>query len=124
MASKDRELPTEGVPAEVTGARYVVVEREDGSKTLEVAEGQLEQRYGVGDDYGRMLLIALSRAQGLRPYRRARQQRTTVCVHATPSQHQRLWERFLLLSRELDSRLLKVADEFVREEVEQANSER
>ncbi len=124
MASKDRELPTEGVPAEVSGARYVVVECEDGSKTLEVAEGQLEQRYGVGDDYGRMLLIALCRAQGLRPYRRARQQRTTVCVQATPSQHEALWQRFLLLSRKLDRRLVEVADEFVREEVEQASWER
>lgn len=124
MASRDRELPTEGAAPEVTGARYVVVEGEDGSKTLEVAEGQLEQRYGVGDDYGRMLLLALCQAQGLRPYRRARQQRTTVCVRATPSQHEALWQRFLSLSRELDSRLLKVADEFVREEVEQEGAER
>ena len=123
MANKDRELPTEGAPAEVTGARYVVVECEDGSKTLEVVQGQLEQRYGVGDDYGRMLFIALCRAEGLQPYRRSRQQRATVCVQAAPREHEALWQRFLLLSRELDSRLLKVADEFVREEVEQERSE-
>jgi len=118
MASRDRELPTEGQPAEVTPARYLVVEDDRGEKALAVVEGQLEHRYGVGDDYGRMLFIALCRAHGLRPYRRARQQRTTVCVQASPSEHEALWQRFVLLSGELDDRLLEVAEEFVRTRVE------
>lgn len=118
--STDRDyLPTEPELGEgestVTSARFVIAEREDGGKTLDVVEGALEQRYGVGDDYARMLFIAVCRAHGLRPYRRPRLSRSTVCVHTTVSKHDALWRQFIELSRELGSRLLEVTDQFVRE---------
>lgn len=126
MSSDDDDLPTaralrDGESA-VTPARYVVAEREDGGKTLEVVEGQLEQRYGVGDEYARLLFIALCRAHGFAPYRRPRLQRSTVCVHTTLSKHEALWRQFLSLSRRLDARLAEVTDEFVRSEVERRGS--
>ena len=119
MANDRDSLPTEpelgAGESTVTRAQFVVAEREDGGQTIDVVEGALEQRYGVGDDYARMLFIALCRAHGLRPYRRPRLSRSTVCVHTSVSKHDALWRQFLELSRQLGDRLLEVTDQFVRE---------
>jgi hypothetical protein len=119
MASEDRELQTEAELAAgestVTPARYVIAAHQDGARTLEVVEGEFEQRYGVGNDYGRTLFIAVCRVHGVRPYRRPRLQRTTVCVRATLSKHDALWRQFLECSRQLGSRLAEVTDQFATE---------
>jgi len=125
MSTVRDTLPTEAElgadESTVTPARYVIAEHEDGSKTVDVVEGALEQRYSVGDDYARMLFIVTCRLHGVRPYRRPRLQRSTVCVHTTMSTHEALWRQFLELSRQLDSRLVEVTEHFLRE-VELANS--
>jgi len=119
MASNDRKLETEAELGEgaspVTSARFVIAEDEDGAKRIEIVEGELEQRYGVGDDYACILFIAVCRMHGVRPYRRPRLQRTTVCVRTTVSKHEALWRQFLEQSRQLDARLAEVTEQFVLE---------
>ena len=127
MAGEGRELETDAELGEgestVTPARYVIAEHEDGAKTIEVIEGEYEQRYGVGDEHGRALFVAVCRMHGVRAYRRPRLQRTTVCVRTTSSKHDVLWRQFLERSRQLDARLVEVTEQFVRE-VEREGSSR
>ena len=50
--------------------RFEIAEHEDGARTIEIVERELEQRYGVGDDYACILFIAICRLHGARPYYR------------------------------------------------------
>lgn len=88
--------------------RFIETKDAAGNPTLEVVEGSFEQSYRVGDVHSTKLFLALSRSQGLLPYRHRRQHSGTICVRATLTEHNALWSQFLELSRELDVRLHEV----------------
>lgn len=126
MSTDERELPIlpelgEG-ESTVSPARYVIAERPDGSPTLDVIEGEFELRYRVGDDYASMMFAALCRKHGARVYRRRRLHQGTVCVHTTASKHDALWKQFVLRLRQLDARLYEATQQFVRTEIEHADT--
>ena len=73
----------------------------------------------VGPLFGSVaLFLALSRKQGLLPYRRARQHEGTVCVRASLSEHDALWSEFLELDRRLGAQLAEVTRTFLRTNIE------
>jgi hypothetical protein len=76
-----------------------VGEDEHGNPKLDVVEGTFEQMYRVGNHHSVALFLALSRAKGLLPYRRARQHEGTLCVRAALAEHDALWSEFLELVR-------------------------
>jgi hypothetical protein len=117
-ADKDPSTLTEAELPMITPLEFVLGEREDGSTTLDVREGEFEQAYSLRDPYSCILFVALCRREGVRIYRRPRQRTSTLCVKTTVSRHQQLWERFLVLSEPLDRKLAEITQQFVREEVE------
>ena len=95
-------------------------EDEHGTPKLDIVEGTFEQTYRVGEHHSVALFLALSRAKGLLPYRRARQHEGTVCVRTTLSEHDALWSEFLELDRRLGAQLAEVTRVFLREHVKPA----
>ena len=108
----EAELPA------IAGARFVVVEQEGGSSTLDVREGELEQVYNLRDPYSCTMFVALCRREDVTVYRRPRQRSTTVCVRTTISRHAALWERFLMLTERLNTKLAEAVRQFVGDEVD------
>jgi hypothetical protein len=116
VMATDRPAPPSA--DEPTPMRFVIVEHEDGQRTLDVREPEFEQVYRVVDAYSAALFVALCRHEGVRAYRRRRQHEGTLCIRTTPSQHNALWARFLELSRQLDARIGEVTERFLREAFE------
>lgn len=70
-------------------------------------EPDVELKYTIMDLWSRRLFSALCRRHGLRPYRYARQRRTTLCLRAPRAFQEKLWKQF----GELDDALRKHLDE-------------
>lgn len=69
-------------------------------------EAAIEYKFTLTDDWSKKLFIALLRRYSLKPYRYARQRRTTVMVRVPPSfVDETLWPEFLELSAVLKSYL-------------------
>jgi hypothetical protein len=65
-------------------------------------EKAIEYRFKLNDDWSKKLFIALLRRYGLKPYRYARQRRTTVMVRVPRSfVNETLWPQYLELSASL-----------------------
>ncbi len=84
----------------------------------ERTEPAVEYRFKLNDDWSRKLFIALLRRYGLRPYRYARQRRTTVMARVPRSfVNQTLWPEYLELSETLRQFLAEVTDRVIAEGV-------
>jgi hypothetical protein len=119
MSANQDQPPTlseSELPA-VTPAEFRLVEQEGGGLTLDLREGELEQVYNLRDAYSCMMFIALCRHECVTIYRRPRQRSTTVCVRTTLSRHTALWERFVVLVKQLEGKLAETTQQFVRDEV-------
>ena len=114
------EIEFEGDEPTVTPMQFVVAAHEGGPPTLDLVEGEYEQRYRVGDEYAGALFVAVCRKHGARAYRRARLHQGTVCVKTSMTKHDALWAQFLSQSKRLDAALFEVTERFVRDEVEQS----
>lgn len=85
---------------------------------LERAEPAEEYRFKLNDDWSRKLFIALLRRYGLKPYRYARQRRTTVMARVPRSfVKQTLWPEYLDLSATLRAYLAEVTERVIAEGV-------
>ncbi len=85
---------------------------------IERAEPAIEYRFKLNDDWSRKLFIALLRRYGLKPYRYARQRRTTVMARVPRSfVNQTLWPEYLELSETLRQFLAEVTDRVISEGV-------
>jgi hypothetical protein len=102
---------------EIKPSQFVVRENDQGEQTLDVVEGSFEQSYRVGSVYTTKLFLDLCRSRGLLPYRHRREHTGTICVRASLHEHDALWSQFLLLSRQLETRLHEVTLAFVKETV-------
>jgi hypothetical protein len=125
MAADDRVPPTltRNELADVTSMRFVIAEREDGQRILDVVEGEFEQVYRVGDEYSTFLFVALCQREGVKAYRRPRQHAGTVCARTTATTHERVWSRFLLLTEKLDAHLAEATQQFVSDQLSAESSE-
>jgi len=85
---------------------------------LERTEKPIEYRFKMNDDWSKKLFIALLRRYGIRPYRYARQRRTTVMARVPKSFVQEtLWPEFLELSATLRNYLADITDRVIEQGV-------
>lgn len=76
----------------------------------------IEYKFSLTDDWSKKLFIALLRRYSLKPYRHARQRRTTVMVRAPRSfVEETLWPEFIELSEVLKEYLDQVTERVIRE---------
>lgn len=80
----------------------------------ERTEKAIEHRFKLNDDWSKKLFIALLRRYGLKPYRYARQRRTTVLVRVPRSfVNETLWPQYLELSNTLQGYLEDITDRLI-----------
>ncbi len=77
-------------------------------------EPDVEVQYSIMDSWSRRLFSALCRRYGLRPYRYARQRRTSLCVRAPRAFHEKLWKQFGELDDALRMHLDAVTERVIR----------
>jgi len=85
---------------------------------MERVEKAIEHRFKLNDDWSKKLFVALLRRYGLRPYRYARQRRTTVMVRVPRAfVKETLWPEYLELSATLRAYLQDITDRVIAEGV-------
>ena len=85
---------------------------------VERLEKAIEYRFKLNDDWSKKLFIALLRRYGLKPYRYARQRRTTVMVRVPRSfVNETLWPQYLELSTTLRNYLEDITNRVITEGV-------
>jgi hypothetical protein len=85
---------------------------------VERTEKPIEYRFKLNDDWSKKLFIALLRRYGLKPYRYARQRRTTVMVRVPRSfVNETLWPQYLDLSTTLRNYLDDITNRVIAEGV-------
>ena len=91
---------------------------------LEASDPPIEYAFSLRDPWSRKLLVAMLRRYGIRPYRYARQRRTTVRAKV-PRRFldETLWPTFLEASRLLQTHLDEVAARIIRQAVASDASE-
>jgi len=91
---------------------------------VERTEKAIEYRFTLTDDWSKKLFIALLRRYGLKPYRYARQRRTTVMVRVPRSfVNETLWPQYLELSTTLRSYLEDITNRVIAEGVHRDTAE-
>jgi hypothetical protein len=85
---------------------------------MEGSDRPSELQVSIADPWSRQLFIALARRYGLKPYRLARQRRTTIML-SVPRRFfdDVLWPQFADLDAELKAYLGEVTREIIREEI-------
>ena len=86
-------------------------------KALGESDPPVEFRFSLDNRWSRILFLALLRRYGLRPYRYARQRRTTVMVRVPRSFVDDLWQEFLELDQALREHLDEVAEQIIAEAI-------
>ena len=78
----------------------------------------IEMQFSIADPWSRQLFVALARRYDLRPYRHARQRRTTVMLQVPETfVGEVLWPEFEQLNAALVEYLAEVTARIIREEV-------
>jgi len=106
---------TDGERQAAAAARERIRNRlEETREAFPPPEPETEYRLAVHDPWGRKLLVALLRRDGVRPYRYPRQRRTTIMVRATRTYIDgELWPEFTALQDELRVYLEKATDRII-----------
>lgn len=77
-------------------------------------EPKVELKFSLPDRWSTRLFIAICRKHGVRPYRYARQRRTTVMARARPEDFKRVvWSEFCQLHDELERYFEDVSDQLI-----------
>ncbi|SAY39130.1 hypothetical protein [Candidatus Synechococcus spongiarum] len=77
-------------------------------------EPEVELKFSLSDRWSMRLFIAIYRKHGVRPYRYARQRRTTIMARARPEEFKRLvWAKFCQLHGELERYFEDVSDQLI-----------
>jgi hypothetical protein len=77
-----------------------------------------ELSFSIADDWSRHLFVALCRRNGLKPYRRTKDDRATVVVRAPRSlMDGALWRQFQNIDAEMRAYLTEVTLKVIREEI-------
>lgn len=82
-------------------------------------DGEMEElSFSIADDWSRHLFVALCRRNGLKPYRRTKDDRATVVVRAPRSlMDGALWRQFQNIDAEMRAYLTEVTLKVIREEI-------
>lgn len=105
---------TEGERAAAGAAMERLQARLDLGKSTTRAEPETELQYSLPDVWALRLFIALCRKAGVRPYRYARQRRTTVMVRVRPSEFERtVMTEFNTLHRALTATFGEIVDHLI-----------
>lgn len=85
---------------------------------LGLRDPPIEMRFGLSDQWSRLLFLALARRYGLKPYRYHRQRLTTVMLRVPQGfVNEVLWPEFEQLNAALKQYLMEVTVRVIREEV-------
>jgi len=85
---------------------------------LERVDAPIEYRFTLADSWTQMLLVALLRRYGIRPYRYPRQRRTTVMARVSRRfVDEILWPEFLKFQSALESYLRDVTSRVISEAI-------
>ena len=77
-------------------------------------EPEVELKFSLPDRWSMRLFIAVCRKHGVRPYRYARQRRTTIMARARPEDFKRIvWREFCQLHDELERYFEDVSDQLI-----------
>ena len=77
-------------------------------------EPEVELKFSLPDRWSMGLFIAICRKHGVRPYRYARQRRTTIMARARPGDFKRVvWGEFCQLHDELERYFEEVSDQLI-----------
>ena len=77
-------------------------------------EPKVELKFSLSDRWSMRLFIAVCRKHGVRPYRYARQRRTTIMARARPEEFKRVvWSEFCQLHDELERYFKDVSDQLI-----------
>lgn len=77
-------------------------------------EPEVELKFSLPDRWSMRLFIAICRKHGVRPYRYARQRRTTIMARARPGDFKRvIWPEFCQLHDELEHYFEDVSDQLI-----------
>jgi hypothetical protein len=83
-----------------------------------------EYQFSMPDRWNRRLFVALLRRYGLKPYRYARQRRTTVMARVSKDfVDTSLWPEYLELSKVLDEYISEVTERIIKEQIHEDASE-
>jgi hypothetical protein len=105
---------TEGERAAAGAALERLQTRLDLGKNAARAEPETELQYSLPDVWALRLFIALCRKAGVRPYRYARQRRTTVMVRVRKSEFERtVMAEFNTLHRALTGAFGEIVDHLI-----------
>lgn len=105
---------TEGERAAAGAAMERLQARLDLGKSDTRAEPETELQYSLPDVWALRLFIALCRKAGVRPYRYARQRRTTVMVRVLQSEFERtVMAEFNTLHRALTATFSEIVDHLI-----------
>ncbi|MBB5040289.1 hypothetical protein [Prosthecobacter dejongeii] len=87
-------------------------------------EAAIEYKFTLTDDWSKKLFVALLRRYSLKPYRYARQRRTTVMVRVPVTfVDQTLWPEFLELSAVLKNYLDEMTERVIHEAIHEDDTD-
>lgn len=88
------------------------------------SEAAIEYKFTLTDDWSKKLFVALLRRYSLKPYRYARQRRTTVMVRVPVTfVDQTLWPEFLELSAVLKNYLDEMTERVIHEAIHEDDTD-
>ena len=89
-----------------------------------LADPPVEYRFTLDNVWSRKLFLALLRRYGIRPYRYARQRRTTVMAQVSKSfVDETLWPEFQELAAALQEHLDRITDDIIKQAISGDTSE-
>lgn len=107
-----------GTKGERFAAEAAIKRVRDRLFELGLRDPAIEMRFGLSDQWSRLLFLALARRYGLKPYRYHRQRLTTVMLRVPQGfVNEVLWPEFEQLNAALAQYLMEVTVRVIREEV-------
>lgn len=107
-----------GTPAERDAAAAAMARVRAKLESPSATEEAEDLTFTIADDWSRHLFVALCRRQGLKPYRRTKDDPTTVVVRAPRSLVEGgLWRQFQNVDAEMRAYLTEVTLKVIREEI-------
>lgn len=107
-----------GTSGERVAAEAALIRLREKAEISGHTDPPTELQFSIDDEWSRQLFVALCRRYGLRPYRYARQGRTTVVVRASRRfVDDILWRQFSCIDAEMRAYLAEVTRKVIAKEI-------
>lgn len=114
----ERLVSGAGTSGERVAAEAALIRLREKTEASAHTEPPTELQFSIDDEWSRQLFVALCRRYGLRPYRYARQRRTTVVVRASRRfVDDILWRQFSSIDAEMRAYLTEVTRKVIAKEI-------